>query len=267
MRIFKYWAEVTEDLEVGQTTQKSTSFGGSNISVEDAKNDAKKRLRSIQEIILGRRPKTESYEANILEEIVNVINSENIITRNRYGALILNCKNLMFIDVDQYSKTLLDLLFRKKMTKKALTLAKILTVAKQTKYSHLGFRIYETCQGYRIIVTNQKFDPRSTESQKLMKVFKADRLYGFLCKKQNCYRARLTPKPYRIKQKGIKVIFPNRSTEQEVFLREWISEYNSKLKKYSVCKLIEQIGSVNSNERIIKLHDQLTGIERSGKLA
>lgn len=196
-----------------------------------------------------------------------MINSENIITRNRYGALILNCKNLMFIDVDQYSKTLLDLLFRNKMTRKDLTLAKILTVAKQAKYSHLGFRIYETCQGYRIIVTNQKFDPRSTESQKLMKAFKADRLYGFLCWKQNCYRARLTPKPYRIKQKGIKVIFPNRSPEQEVLLRKWISAYNLKLEKYSVCALIEQIGVVNSHERIIEIHDQLTRTGMSKKLA
>lgn len=267
MRIFKYWAEVTEDLEVGKTTQKSTSFGGSNTSVEDAKNDARKRLRGIQEIILGRKSRIESYEANILEEIVKVIDQDNIITRNRYGALILNCKNLMFIDADQYPKTLLDLLFRNKMTRKELTLAKVLKVATQTKYAHLGFRVYETSQGYRIIVTNQEFDPRGPESDKLMKAFKADRLYGFLCRKQNCYRARLTPKPYRIKQKGIKVIFPNRSPEQEALLRKWISEYNLKLKKYSVCKLIEQIGSVNSHERIIEIHDQLTGIDRSGKLA
>ena len=266
MRIFKYWIEHSQELTVGSTKQLSKVFGGSNISEAHAIQDAKNKLHKAQQIIDREISKDEGYEADILEEIIDTIDHDNIITRNRYGALVLNSKKVMFIDVDDYSKTLSDAFFRSKLSKKQLMLRKIEKTAKQQQYAKLGFRVYETHKGYRILVTNKEFDPRSKESKRMMRDFNADYLYRWLCIKQNCYRARLTPKPYRIKQKGIKVIYPHRDNEQEQQLARWVKDYNQKSQRFSTCHLVAEYGTIQKSAAI-DYHDKHTGVTWSNKLA
>lgn len=266
MRIFKFWIEYSKELDIDGTRQLSKAFGGSNISESDAIEDAKNKLVKTQRIINGELKKDEEYESDIIEEIVEKIDNENIITRNRYGALVLNSKKILFIDIDTYTKSIIDILFKKKLSLKELMLVKIEKTIKQNKYSNLGFRVYETSKGYRVLVTNKDFDPRSKESKNIMNDFNADYLYRWLCIKQNCYRARLTPKPYRIKQKKIKVIYPNRTNEQQEVLLDWIKEYEQRSTRYSTCRLIKQFGKIKMNS-VIEYHDKLTGIKWSNKLA
>ena len=266
MRIFKYWVEHQESIEIDGIQQLSKVYGGSNTSEIDALSDAKNKLSRVRAIIKGKPQNDTSYEVDILEEIVHTIDNKNIVTRNRYGALVLNSKNALFIDVDYVSKTFFDSLFRRNLSPKELMLVKIEKTMQKSKYSTYGFRVYETCKGYRILVTNHNIDPKSKASNQIMKDFQSDWLYRSLCNKQNCYRARLTPKPYRIRQKGIKVIFPNRTSAQQEELNNWINSYEQKSKNYVTCRLVKQYGKVSLNNAI-RYHDEITGTNRNSKLA
>lgn len=99
-----------------------------------------------------------------------------------------------------------------------------------------------------------------------MKDFHADYLYDALCVKQNCYRARLTPKPYRIKQKRIKVMYPVRSTAEQDQLGDWIKEYRDKSSRYSTCHLVKEFGKVEMNS-VIAYHDRWAKVKWSKRLA
>ncbi|MGJ8685662.1 MAG: hypothetical protein ACSHWW_13610 [Nonlabens sp.] len=266
MRIFKYWKQHTKVLFIDGTQQPSTAYGGSNLSESDALQDAEFKLMKAQQIINGELYKDTDYEADIMEEIIDTIDENNIITRNRYGALVLNSKNLMFIDIDDYFKSFTDLFFRSKLSQKELMLRKIEKTASKSAFKHLGFRVYETHKGYRVLVTNKDFDARSWESKSMMKNFNADYLYRWLCIKQNCYRARLTPKPHRIKQKRIKVIFPDRTTLQQQELTNWLNDYDQKSQDYSSCHLVKEIGNVRMNDAI-EYHDRVTNIKWPSPLA
>ncbi|CAA0199066.1 hypothetical protein [Tenacibaculum maritimum] len=266
MRIFKFWIEHSKELNLNGIKQSSKVFGGSNISELDAIKDAERKLDSVQKIINGELEKNAEYESDIIEEIIEKIDEQNIVTRNRYGALVLNSKNMMFIDIDSYSKSILEMLFKKKIPVKELMLQKIVKTIKQHKYADFGFRVYETSKGYRVLVTNKDFNPRSKESKRMMADFNADHLYRLLCIRQNCYRARLTPKPYRIKQKGIKVVYPNRSNEEEQVLSNWLKEYTQKSTKYATCNLVREFGSVAMNAAI-QYHDETAGVKWPNKLA
>jgi hypothetical protein len=120
-----------------------------------------------------------------------------------------------------------------------------------------GFRIYETFQGARVIVLGRDFDAKSAETQGMLREFNADALYALLCAKQNCFRARLTPKPARMKMKGIVVKYP-RETEDAKFT-QWLKEYEYQSRNFSVCKFIEQAGAGYSPTDTVRLHDELTG--------
>lgn len=268
MRIFKYWIEHTKDLKVDNVKQTSTVFGGSNVSQDEAKRDAESKLQRAQRIINGEINTFEDkdYEVDILEEVIDQLDENNVVTRNRYGALVLNSDKLMFIDIDDYSKTFLDWLLNRKMTKKAFILKKIMKSIQKEKYADYGFRVYETFKGFRVIVQNNDFSPRSDLSKKLMEEFNADFLYSMLCIQQNCYRARLTPKPYRMKQKGIRVVYPNRNEAEEARHGQWVEAYEQKSENYSTCKLLLKHGKVNSN-KVVDYHDRLTRATERKKLA
>ncbi|PHS05158.1 MAG: hypothetical protein COA88_12765 [Kordia sp.] len=266
MRIFKYWIEHSKDLYLGNTKQTSKVFGGSNISSNDAIKDAEIKLLKAQKIINGELKKDEDYEADIIEEIIEIIDDDNIVTRNRYGALVLNSKRLMFIDIDDYSRTLFEIIFKKNTHIKELLLKRIEKTANKGKYSELGFRVYETFKGYRVLITNKEFNPRSKESKKIMSDFNSDYLYRWLCIKQNCYRARLTPKPYRMKHKAIRVVYPNRTEIQQKDHLNWVKLYDHNSQQFSSCNLVKEFGKTRTN-RAIEYHDRLTGISNHLKLA
>lgn len=267
MRIFKYWVEHTKTLVIDDLRQPSKIYGGSNISESEAIKDAERKFQNAQKKINNQLGRDDSYEVDIREEIIEEIDSENIVTRNRYGALVLNSKNMMFIDIDEYTRSIWDMLFNRSKTQKEFMLAHIEKTTQRIEYADFAFNIYETHKGYRVLVTNQTIDPRSEKSRKMMKAFHADRLYRYLCVYQNCYRARLTPKPHRIKQKRIHVIFPNRNAEGQMKLDNWIRSYDERSKTFSTCRFIKSIGNASLNNKIIKFHDDRCNIHKSYPLA
>ena len=69
-------------------------YVGSNHCEHDAERDAEKGAKSLAGRINQGIRYGSDYEADIVEEIIDEIDENNIVTRNRYGALVLNSKNL-----------------------------------------------------------------------------------------------------------------------------------------------------------------------------
>ena len=197
------------------------------------------------------------------------IDGRNVVTRNRYGAAVLNSADLLFIDIDDPRYGFLDA-FRARPTvevKKARIVEQVRKlVAKAPELRGLGVRLYETHNGIRAIVTGRHFDPKLQTTQRLLRRFNADRLYSQLCRRQGCFRARLTPKPSRMKCRTHKVVFPRPDATQEAEHLAWVSEYDVQRRKFCTCRLLCSLGH-DVREAAVAWHDKETGALSGLKLA
>ncbi|HET9913271.1 MAG TPA: hypothetical protein VFQ13_15350 [Anaerolineales bacterium] len=266
MKIYKHWVIEKQKIIIDGNEQEITCYGGSNISAEDAQAKAREKAKKIERKIKGEKHLFDEYEAEIREEILQIIDDHSAITRNRYGASVLNTENMMILDIDK-PKTSFGDLFRKKdaQSDKTRIFDTVRKLAITPKYKEYGFRLYETYQGARVIVLGREFDPRDRETKKMMDEFNCDPLYTFLCIKQGCYRARLTPKPYRMKMRGYKVKFPREGDDGE--FQQWLSQYESNSRGFCVCRFVEQVGMNTPPNDVVCLHDDLTGVNFRQPLA
>jgi hypothetical protein len=268
MKLYHYWTLSKQTILIEGRPQEITCYGGSNVSVEDARRAAQEKAQKIQRKIAGEKHIFEDYESEIREEILQTIDARNVITRNRYGARVLNTEHMLILDIDQPKSATgggLMGLFKKKDTRppKEQIFDMVRTLA-ATQYQNLAFRLYETFQGARVIVLGRDFDARDPQTKKLMNDFNCDPLYTLLCVKQGCFRARLTPKPSRMKFRGYKVKYPREGDDSE--FQRWVSEYESVSRNFSVCKLIGQVGAGQVND-VVRLHDDVTGVGYPQRLA
>ena len=278
MKLYRYWTVDEAELQLPDgSLQKSRIFGHSNESPEDAAANAAQNRRLIQARLAG-DPSAgdEWYDTRevVREEIVRSLNEKNIITRNRYGALILNSETLVIVDID-YSKGGFGLswwqrlLGRKPENPEASALEFVRKRAAMSDYEELNFRVYQTRAGLRLIVRgDEKLAMDFKRSLRLMRDFHADDLYAFLCGVQRSYRARLTPKPYRIKQPPIRLEWPRDAAEERV-AAEWVTDYEERGNNYAVCHFVEAIGAAVTaeNDPVIAFHDEITGAETDLPLA
>ncbi len=142
MKLFKYWASEKQKVKVWGEEKEITCYGGSNVSLEDAAVKAKEKMEMLKRKIGGDRSVFRDYEVEIREEILRTVDEKSIITRNRYGAQVLNAESLMFLDIDK-PKTSLGGLFKKSdpQRDKAMIFEQIRKTAANPKYQGLGFRI------------------------------------------------------------------------------------------------------------------------------
>ena len=59
-------------------------------------------------------------------------------------------------------------------------------------------RAYRTRHGFRLLVSGADAHPASERARTLMAEMRSDPLYMLLCRVHDTYRARLTPKPWRV---------------------------------------------------------------------
>ena len=268
MKIFKHWATERQRILIEGVEQEITCYGGSNTSMEEARFRGKEKAEKIKRKIKGEKHLFDEYEAEIREEILQIIDDHSAITRNRYGAQILNTENLLILDIDKpKSSGGLRGLFKTKDARppKEQIFNTVRQLAATPKYQNYGFRIYETYQGARVIVSGRDFDPRAVEAKRIMDEFHCDPLYTRLCVKQGCYRARLTPKPYRMKMKAYKVRFPREGIDPE--FEQWLANYERESRSFNVCRFIEQVGAHHPANDVVHLHDDITGANYRQPLA
>ena len=89
-----------------------------------------------------------------------------------------------------------------------------------------------------------------------------DPVYRRMCSRQNCFRARLTPKPWRIgigdhmrPRPGVWPLNP----EKLSLRRQWTQRYEEKRQGYSACRFLYSLGEVAVDprvDRVVRLHDE-----------
>jgi hypothetical protein len=127
-----------------------------------------------------------------------------------------------------------------------------------------NIRLYRTPAGYRVLATHAPFEPRAEEVQQFFSAVAADPVYVRMCTNQNCFRARLTAKPWRI---GINTHMRPRPGIWPVqpalvgIRNEWIALYEARAAGFAACRYIESMGSgaVHASlQPVIDLHDRVS---------
>lgn len=276
MKIARFWNLTRMEVKRpdGRRFDVST-WGWSENNAAEALQRSEESSRRMAERISTGQPFPDRYisygDRPAREEILNETTDETgktiaMVTRNRYGAIVLNTSDMMFIDVDvrpDRPPGLLDaikgLFGSRKPDNFTVTLEHILQTARTM--SQYTFRIYRTHSGFRCAVINKRIKPGSTESEDLFAAFRSDPLYVQLSKNQESFRARLTPKPWRCDQDAPYFSFPFANEGVEKMYRKWEREYAAAAEPYATCSFIEQIGNdrvVADFRALLEMHDKET---------
>ena len=271
MRIPPYWQRGTyTDIDDKGNQRSFVAWGWSFKSQQEAEREGQDRARRIfQHFVYGSTLERYAYSENPLrEEIISQIQGGKddvaVITRNRYGALVLNSASVLFADIDfpeQKSKGLFKKMFGGKDDTpdvKAATLQQVKSWA--TAHPNTPFRIYRTYAGLRLLFTGQIYQAGTQETDELLASLGCDPLYRHLTRKQESFRARLTPKPWRCNCPNPPNRFPWDTPTAEQKYRQWEQTYASKIQSYATCELIEVMGSeptIDEIQQVIQQHDRV----------
>ena len=134
-------------------------------------------------------------------------------------------------------------------------------------------RLYQTPAGVRLLVMHGAFEPTSEEARAFMKLVGADPLYVRMCELQKCFRARVSPKPWRV---GMTAHFKAGGTwpvldEAKLSRRsEWVLQYEAQSARHASCRYVETLGSRRSDprvEEVRRIHDELSRAETRLEIA
>lgn len=124
-------------------------------------------------------------------------------------------------------------------------------------------RVYETPAGLRILAMHDVFDPASPQVAECFRQLHADPVYVRMCQNQRCFRARVSPKPWRI---GISQHIKPRpgywpvKPEHLPLRRQWVATYEEKARAYASCQYLRTYGSSHVHpaaETVRHLHDDM----------
>jgi hypothetical protein len=268
MRIPPYWkrAEFSGPGPGGKTLT-FIGWGWSFDSPDAAEDDARARAqRMFNHFTSGTEPDLYPYlDRPMREEIVETLTYGGreiaVLTRNRYGALVLNSASVMFADIDfPPSGPSLGKLF--KMLSKSppagdATIQGVMAWAQQNP--HHSFRLYRTAAGLRLLFTDGLYNAIDDQTDSILASLGSDPLYRTLTQQQESFRARLTPKPWRAHCPKPPNRYPWESSADEQAYRAWERDYATCTRDYKTVELIQVIGSDTGDEeiqQIVQLHDQ-----------
>jgi hypothetical protein len=280
MKVFRIW-RVHEALcgKPDTAGYRLRGWGGSNRDVAEAEQAAEMRLSWLKEQVQFTRsgPKSAAmYEYGtgaIREEWLQLLagtdeEPEAVVTRNRYGAPVLNARALAMIDIDLPEEGSRGLAFWKKPPDPAVeALAKLR--AWQHRHPRASLRVYRTPKGLRALRTDQEVPAASPEAEQLLAELGNDKLYAALCKRQQCFRARLGPKPWRAQLPLPPGSFPREGQAQERF-EQWLALYQIASAGYAACRYLETIGEdaiAGTLRRLVGAHDEMSGALEDRPLA
>ena len=287
MRIPPYWSKGTyTGADRNGREDTFSAWGWSFDSVAEAESDAAARAKRVFERIAnGVKPDTYDYSDRPLrEEILERLGRNGdeiaVITRNRYGALVLNSASVCFVDVDfpevrpQGLGDRIGLLFskqkRQRRRQEIQDATLMLVRAWAARNPQRAFRLYRTAAGLRLLFTDRLYDPTSNETAELLAELKSDWRYRKLTEKQACFRARLTPKPWRCRCDRPPARYPFDDGGAEEAYGKWLKKYEEKTQGYATCRFVESIGQGDGSaalETIIDIHDRYSCGEAEARLA
>lgn len=279
MNIPAYWSKATaEKADLKGHPVSFSCWRSSNHSHEDAYESALEAAqRALRALTAGRQLDRYTYDSVPLREetVEKFTNSQGdvvaAVTRNAYGCLVLNADQMMFIDIDFPSVSFGESvrhLFARLFNKLAVPpVVRRESEARERLEEFLGnnhrwgVRLYRTFAGLRAVVTHDLFDPGAEAVLTVLRQVGADPLYVRLCKGQQCFRARLTPKPWRCGHTANCIAWPWENEDQQAQFRQWQSEYDKKHRSYATCRFLGSFGSEHVHSELaalIEVHDHLT---------
>ena len=129
-------------------------------------------------------------------------------------------------------------------------------------HANWNVRVYRTPGGLRLLATHRPYDPGEPEVDEFFRCVAVDPIYARMCLHQQCFRARLTAKPWRIgvashmrPRPGVWPVDPERLASRN----SWILDYESRASQFASCRFVESLGSGAIHPRIqpvIDLHDR-----------
>lgn len=138
------------------------------------------------------------------------------------------------------------------------------------KHKNWAGRVYETPNGLRLLVTHRPFSPAALEVDDLFTSIGTDPLYAKMCRNQRCFRARLTPKPWRIgvashmkPRPGVWPVRPERLAQRA----KWVEEYETMANKFAACRFLYTLGTATVHSElagVVRLHDDQTKANQKG---
>ncbi len=281
MKFYPYWARAEAEAPSGKRKGWPVAcWRWSDLSLAEAEARARAAVERLAERLGRGEPFPDHYgysDHPVREPVLERVTDDRgeliaAVTRNGAGCLVLNTARVMFVDIDLPQPEppgFFARLFGKKPLPddhyETAALQRVATWAESTPTAAL--RVYRTRAGLRLLLTDRLFDPASEETASIMQALDADPLYRKLCLAQQSFRARLTPKPWRIGQwpLGQRLPYPD-----ETRVRKWADAYAAKSDAYAVCNLVREHGRSAPHPeaaRVIELHDRLTRLDSNLPLA
>jgi hypothetical protein len=270
MKFYAHWARARGTIETEHGPQQVAALGWSDDSEAAARELAERRLGALGERFRSGFPAKNDYDYGadrpapepIASRVRDTFGQDlAVITRNAYGALVLNTDRALFIDVDfgvaAPATGWLKALFQKPVTPERAALERVERAL--AAFPGWALRVYRTYAGLRLLLLTeslQGFEPRHLE---VLDQFGSDPLYRKLCLAQRCFRARLTPKPWRV---GLArpPRFPFATEKERARFDAWQRRYDEQSAKHASCQLLTTLGLGHPTETvrtIVAAHDAL----------
>jgi hypothetical protein len=252
VKFYSHWVRLRSTVETPRGQRTVSALGWSDDGDESARTLAQRRLSALVERLgaglmpphdydyAGERPPPEPVLERVLDESGQVL---AVVTRNAYGARVLNTDRALFIDVDFAEgppQGFFKSLFGKAPTPEQAALERV----EQASHTYPGwaFRVYRTFAGLRLVLLNESLSGFEEQQLAVLDHFGSDPLYRKLCVAQRCFRARLTPKPWRMDLSRPPSRFPFSSPEESHRFDAWLARYEQSAAGYSACELRSNLG-------------------------
>lgn len=153
----------------------------------------------------------------------------------------------------------------------AHALARIRAFAEDHRDWHL--RVYRTPAGFRLLAMHRTFDPRDSEVAGMFDALGVDPTYARMCFNQHCFRARISPKPWRIGLQRLHAPYAAAWRAEHVDLRErreWIRRYDAAASRFASCRFVETLGQGGEASEAIavrEVHDLFCRADQALPLA
>ncbi len=131
------------------------------------------------------------------------------------------------------------------------------------KHPDWHLRLYRTPAGLRVLAMQRTFDPAEAAVARCFKALGADPVYARMCLRQRCFRARVSPKPWRIgigqhirPRPGVWPVDPAKLPERA----RWIEAYEKAARSHASCRFVAALGSPHADpaaQAVQALHDAL----------
>lgn len=248
------------------------AWGWSDQSEAEAGRNAESRLVRILNFLREGKDALDRYgygsdgvlREPLVEEGSLSDGSRYAINRNAYGAFVLNAERVVFVDVDV--STRVSLVERLKgLFGRGVDPAEVFAAREQEirdwqrENSRYSIACYRTFAGFRLVIRNFLAGPENDEVRRILRELCNDVNYRKLCERQACFRARLTPKPYRTGTRMPPAKFPFEKNGDAEKFAAWSEGYLNAAKGYSVCRTPIIMGDAEPSpvvQELLAIHDK-----------